>query len=412
MAPTARAPGLRPAPGAAGQQRHRGGLQVVAQQRAQPRPGRPRAARPSAPLSCGDQGGQAGQPSRRSLREFFFFFFKKKKKKKKRPAKMARSARAARSRSHAVYTAGWTAARLRTRAPSDTCPAARAGVTRSPRPRPTAVPPNSANPTSLPTFAATSPSSEWLSPAPHSSLQATSAPAASALPPASPAATGIRFLIPMARPGASRTTGRPREQSGDGTGGEVVRAQRDAVRTLAGDHDAVGVRGGHGDLVEQRQGMEHRHQLAEPSVPGGPTESWRFTFAGTRAVTAVMHSLIAAPPPRGELGDSERLPRGPGGPPRPHAQLPVPSVCRRPRPGRQGRAEGLAALRERRIHHREHVGARHINRRGVAAGEDQPGIHVGHRPEHRARHRPGPARVRVPGQLHTARRRPGCRGAR
>ena len=38
-------------------------------------------------------------------------------------------------------------------------------------------------------------------------MQATSAPAASALPPASPAATGIRFLISMARPGASLTPG-------------------------------------------------------------------------------------------------------------------------------------------------------------------------------------------------------------
>ena len=45
--------------------------------------------------------------------------------------------------------------------------------------------------------------------------------------------------------------------------------------------------------------------------------------------------------------------------------------------------------------------ARGTSTAGGPPGEgDQPGIHVGHRPEHRARHRPGPAGVRVPGQLH------------
>ncbi len=86
-------------------------------------------------------------------------------------------------------------------------PETSAGVTCSPRPRPIAVPPSSANATSLPTRPATSASSCWLSPVPHSSLQATSAAAASALPPASPAATGIRFLISMASPGSSRQPG-------------------------------------------------------------------------------------------------------------------------------------------------------------------------------------------------------------
>ena len=86
-------------------------------------------------------------------------------------------------------------------------PEVSAGVTCSPRPSPTAVPPCRAKATSLPIRAATSASSCWLSPAPHSSLQATRAPAASALPPASPAATGIRFLISIATPGESRSPG-------------------------------------------------------------------------------------------------------------------------------------------------------------------------------------------------------------
>ena len=72
---------------------------------------------------------------------------------------------------------------------------ARAGVSRSPRPRPTAVPPSSAKATSLPIVAAISASRCGVRPAVQSSLAATRAAAASALPPASPAATGIRLAM-------------------------------------------------------------------------------------------------------------------------------------------------------------------------------------------------------------------------
>ena len=82
---------------------------------------------------------------------------------------------------------------------------ASAGVSRSPRPRPTAVPPSSAKATSLPTPAAISSSCGWPRPPFQSSLQATRAAAASPLPPASPAATGIRLAIVMWTPGAAGT---------------------------------------------------------------------------------------------------------------------------------------------------------------------------------------------------------------
>ena len=78
--------------------------------------------------------------------------------------------------------------------------AASAGLSCSPRPRPTAVPPSTANATSLPTWPATSHSSCCDSSACQRALQATSAAAASALPPASPPATGIRLLIATATP--------------------------------------------------------------------------------------------------------------------------------------------------------------------------------------------------------------------
>ena len=85
---------------------------------------------------------------------------------------------------------------------------ASAGVSCSPRPRPTAVPPSSAKATSLPTRAAISASCGGPKPPAQSSLQATSAAAASPLPPASPAATGIRLAIVMCTPGADGTSAR------------------------------------------------------------------------------------------------------------------------------------------------------------------------------------------------------------
>ena len=85
---------------------------------------------------------------------------------------------------------------------------ASADVSRSPRPRPTAVPPSSAKATSLPTRAATSSSCGWPRRPFQSSLQARRAAAASPLPPARPAATGIRLAIVMCTPGAAGTAAR------------------------------------------------------------------------------------------------------------------------------------------------------------------------------------------------------------
>src|ERR1700677_455155 len=101
-----------------------------------------------------------------------------------------------RSRSSVAYTSGvasWPSAKASTQWYCTF--GTSAGVRSSPRPRPTAVPPSTANATSLPTSAATAQSCVWLSPASHSALQATRAAAASALPPASPAATGMRLAI-------------------------------------------------------------------------------------------------------------------------------------------------------------------------------------------------------------------------
>jgi hypothetical protein len=105
----------------------------------------------------------------------------------------------ARSRSSVRYTSGVDSCPSATASTQWYVPDTSAGVSCSPRPWPTAVPPSSAKATSLPTPAAMPDSCSALSPACHSSLHATSAAAASALPPASPAATGIRLRMVISR---------------------------------------------------------------------------------------------------------------------------------------------------------------------------------------------------------------------
>ena len=87
---------------------------------------------------------------------------------------------------------GWTGRRRRWPPPSARWwPRASTGLTASPRPVPSAVPPWTRNGTSEPRSAAMPASSSRDSPVPQSASQATSAAAASALPPASPPASGI-----------------------------------------------------------------------------------------------------------------------------------------------------------------------------------------------------------------------------
>ncbi len=88
------------------------------------------------------------------------------------------------------------------------CPGASTGLTVSPRPVPSAVPPCTRNGTSDPIRAAMAARSSRLNPVPHSASQATRAAAASALPPASPAASGI-CLRRCSRAWAGRPAARP-----------------------------------------------------------------------------------------------------------------------------------------------------------------------------------------------------------
>src|SRR5215510_13741941 len=115
--------------------------------------------------------------------------------------------REARMRSHAAYTSLVDSPPVANARTQWNVPDASAGVTRSPRPVPIAVPPSRANATSLPMPDASSPRSCCLRPVRHNSLHATRVAAALALPPASPAATGIRLMILIASPGASAAPG-------------------------------------------------------------------------------------------------------------------------------------------------------------------------------------------------------------
>ncbi len=99
---------------------------------------------------------------------------------------------------------------------------------------------------------ASSHSSFWLRPVPHSSLHATRVAAASALPPAKPAATGIRLVIWIASPGASRepcptAPGAAPSQLGR-QGWPAIR--RHAVGPFTGDAHTVALRRGDGHLIE------------------------------------------------------------------------------------------------------------------------------------------------------------------
>ena len=112
----------------------------------------------------------------------------------------------------------------------------------------------------------------------------------------------------------------------------------------------------------------------------------------------------SAPPRRtGRSGrtrpPSSDSPRAPGSTPA-AAQDPLRRV-RAARPsGRAPPAASCAAARTPRRPRRTPPPAARSGVRRRAAGEgDQPGVHVRHRPEHAARHRPGPARGRVPGEL-------------
>ena len=168
----------------------------------------------------------------------------------------------ARMRSHAAYTSAVDSPPLANASTQWNVPEVSTGVTCSPRPIPIAVPPSRPNATSLPMPDASSHSSFWLRPVPHSSLHATRVAAASALPPARPAATGIRLVIWIASPGASREPGPTARASAlGGSGGKVAAIRRHAVGPFTGDGHAVALRRGDGHLIEQRDRVIHRRHV-------------------------------------------------------------------------------------------------------------------------------------------------------
>ena len=208
------------------------------------------------------------------------------------------------------------------------------------------------------------------------------------------------------------------EQPG-GADRDVRPVQRYVVQAdplVAGDGDRHVVGGRDGDPVVQADRLVDRRERVEPvlarrSHPEREVDLGRRAHRDAHRFSPSVERLQALGDQR-ELLDADRLAAG-------HR---VDAGVRQGRLGRlggagqllEGGAERLAALGERGVDDPEDVLAGGVDGRRVAVRPGhQPGVDVGHRPEHVAADRPGPSDVREPGGLdrgHAVGARPGGSG--